>query len=108
MSFSVLLTADAKHDLEDICDYIEGHEGPERTHRVLQRLEEAFTSLSENPERGNYPRELSAIGIRQFRQLMLKPYRIVYQVIEDRVYVMLVADGRRDMQTLLQRRLLEH
>ena len=41
------------------------------------------------------------MGIRQF-----KPYRIVYQVLGETVYVMLIADGRRDMQALLQRRLL--
>ena len=32
---------------------------------------------------------------------------MIYQVINDKVHVMLIADGRRDMQTLLLRRLLE-
>jgi toxin ParE1/3/4 len=36
----------------------------------------------------------------------LKPYRILYRVIGNKVYVLLIADGRRDVQTLLQRRLL--
>ena len=31
----------------------------------------------------------------------------VYRAIENNVYVLLIADGRRDMQTLLQRRLLQ-
>jgi toxin ParE1/3/4 len=38
--------------------------------------------------------------------IFFKPYRIIYRVIENNVYVLLIADGRRDMQTLLQRRLL--
>jgi hypothetical protein len=40
-------------------------------------------------------------------QRFLKPYRIIYRIIGEYVYVMLIADGRRDMQALLQRRLLQ-
>jgi len=106
MAFLVQLTADATGDLEEICDYIDRHDEPGRADYVLEQLEEAFSSLSEYPERGNYPAELLDIGIREYRELFFRPYRIVYRVLENKVYVLLIADGRRDMQTLLQRRLL--
>ena len=67
----------------------------------------AFQDVSEHPQRGNHPRELLDIGIREYREVFFKPYRIIYRVIEDMVYVLVIADGRRDMQTLLQRRLLQ-
>jgi len=51
-------------------------------------------------------KELLSIGVREYREILFKPYRIIYRVIENNVYVLLIADGRRDMQTLLQRRLL--
>lgn len=38
--------------------------------------------------------------------VFFKPYRLVYRVAGERVYVYLIADGRRDMQSLLARRLL--
>jgi len=63
-------------------------------------------SLSTHPERGSYPKELSALGIREYRQRFYKPYWIIYRVIGKRVYIYLIADGRRDFQTLLARRLL--
>ncbi|HDR16533.1 MAG TPA: hypothetical protein ENN79_13840, partial [Desulfobacteraceae bacterium] len=53
-----------------------------------------------------YPKELLALGIREYREIFFKPYRIIYRVMDKNVYVLLIADGRRDMQTLLQRRLL--
>ena len=34
-------------------------------------------------------------------------YRIIYRVLDKDVYVLLIFDGRRDMQSLLQRRLLD-
>ena len=106
MSFLVQLTDDATRDLEDICDYIDRHDVPGRADYVLEQIEKAFSSLSEYPERGNYPTELLDIGIREYREIFFRPYRIIYRVMENNVYVLLIADGRRDMQTLLQRCLL--
>lgn len=54
MSFSVLLTDDAAHDLEDLCDYIDLHDVPGNADYVLEQLEKAFNSLSEKPHRGAY------------------------------------------------------
>ncbi len=73
---------------------------------VLEQIEKALNSLSENPQRGACPKELQAVGLREFREILFKPYRIICRVMEKKVYVLLIADGRRDMQSLLQRRLL--
>ncbi len=106
MACLVQLTADATRDLEEICDSIDRHDVPGRAAYVLEQIEQAFGRLSEYPERGNYLMELLDIGIREYREIFSKPYRIIYRIIKNNVYVLLIADGRRDMQTLLQRRLL--
>ena len=106
MSFTVLLTDDAAHDLDELYDYIARHDVPGKADYVLERIEKALNSLAESPERGAYPKELLALGIREYREIFFKPYRIIYRVIDSSVYVLLIADGRRDMQTLLQWRLL--
>ena len=62
--FDVLLTNDAAHDLEDIYNFIALHDSPQTADHVLSRIEEVFSSLSEFPERGVYPNELLALGIR--------------------------------------------
>ena len=107
MSFLVQLTDDAVRDLEEVCDYIDRHDSPGRADHVLEQIEKAFASLSEHPERGSYPKELLDIGIREYREVFFKPYRIIYRVAEDNVYVLVIADGRRDMRALLERRLLQ-
>ncbi len=107
MPFSVQLTDDAARDLEELCDYVERRDAPGRAEHVLERIEKVFDSLSAHPHRGNYPKELLDIGIREYREVFFKPYRVIYRVMESDVYVLLIADGRRDMQTLLQRRLLQ-
>jgi toxin ParE1/3/4 len=74
---------------------------------VLDRIEEPVESLATFPERGSHPKELLSLGIREYRQTFLKPYRMIYRIVGHRVYVYLIVDGRRDMRTLLARRLLE-
>lgn len=106
MGFVVLLTNDAARDLEEIYDYIALHDSPKKADYVLERIDGVFSSLSEFPERGVYPKELLALGIREFREIFFKPYRIIYRVMDNIVYVLLIVDGRRDMQSLLQWRLL--
>lgn len=106
MVCEVLLTNDAARDLEDVYNYIALHDSFQKADHVLARIEKVFASLSELPERGVYPKELLALGIREYREIFFKPYRIVYRVITNIVYVLLIVDGRRDIQALLQRRLL--
>ena len=106
MRFDVLLTGHAERDLAELYDYIAEHDTPGNGARVLDRTEKALQSLSTFPERGTHPKELMALGMREYRQTFFKPYRLIYRIVEQRVYVYLIVDGRRDMQGLLARRLL--
>jgi len=107
MPFAVLLTNDAARDLNALYGYIAAHDSPRKADYVLKQIEKTFSMLSEFPERGVYPKELLKLGIREYRELFFKPYRIIYRVMDKNVYVLLIVDGRRDMQSLLQRRLLD-
>lgn len=107
MPFVVYFTADAARDLEELYRYIAKHDAPAKAEHVLTSIEKAFGRLSESPDRGVYPKELLALGIREYREIFFKPYRVVYRVLGKAVHVLLIADGRRDMQALLQRRLLD-
>ena len=106
MSRQVLLTRSAERDLECIYDYIAEHDSPQSADYVLDGLLEVVATLSTFPERGAYPPELAALGIREYRQAHFKPYRLIYRVSGEQVFIYLIADGRRDMQTLLSRRML--
>ena len=104
-SYEVSLTDDAIIDLEELDEYISSHDSPENAAYVLDNIEEVIQGLEGMPERGSYPEELSQLGIKEYREVFFKPYRIIYRIIGRQVYVFLVVDGRRNMQKLLQRRL---
>jgi toxin ParE1/3/4 len=106
MGFQVVLTEDAERDLEDIVTYIAKHDSPHSAEHVLSRILEIADSLSATPTRGSQPKELRSLGDQEYRQVFFKPYRLSYRIVGQQVAIYLIAGGRRDMQSLLARRLL--
>jgi toxin ParE1/3/4 len=104
--YKVLLTEGAEQDLESIYDYIAEYDTVASANRVLDQLMAIVENLSHFPERGSYPKELVALGIKEYRQALVKPYRAIYRITGKQVIIYLISDGRRDMQSVLARRLL--
>lgn len=102
----VPLTHGAEQDSEAIYDYIAELDAPAKAQYVSEQLTVAAEKLAVLPERGNYPKELMALGIKDYRRVFFKPYRLICRFTGDPVLVYVIADGRRDMQALLTRRLL--
>lgn len=106
MTYEVALTKDAERDLEDLYRYIAEHDSPSAADHILERLLQTTDSLRSSPDRGSCPNELRCLGISEYRQVFFKPYRLIYRVHAQQVVVYIIADSRRDMQSLLARRLL--
>jgi toxin ParE1/3/4 len=106
VSFQVVITEDAENDLEDIVTYIAKHDSPRAAQYVLSRILDIADSLTAVPSRGTSPKELRALGDQEYRQVFFKPYRLIYRIVEQQVVIYVITDGRRDLQSLLARRLL--
>jgi toxin ParE1/3/4 len=102
----VYLTNAAQQDLLDLYQYVERNDIPGNADYVLDQLQQLVESLVELPTRGAVVKELALLGIHEYRELYFKLYRVIYRQLPSGVYVYLIADGRRNMQSLLQRRLL--
>jgi len=106
MTYEVFIVADAEVDFYEIYNYVATYDSPIKAKNLLDKLEETCQGLSTFPNRGHLPPELERIGIFEYREVHYKPYRIIYQVVESDVYVHCVLDGRRNLQDLLEKRLL--
>ena len=103
------MTAGALQDLDDFVGHVAAQDSPTKADALLERLLETADTLRIAPHRGSVPREHQTLGMREYRQTMCKPYRLIYQVRDSPrpvVVIVVIADGRRDMTALLQRRLL--
>ncbi|MBY5535651.1 type II toxin-antitoxin system RelE/ParE family toxin [Rhizobium leguminosarum] len=106
MPYRVLFAEGAERDIEDLYRFVASRDDAETAERVLTELESACAELEEFPARGNIPKELAGIGISEYRELHHKPWRMIYRILGTDVVVYCVVDGRRDMQSFLERRLI--
>jgi toxin ParE1/3/4 len=105
MKYLVQVTDDALRDLADIYDWIADHDSPAKADYVIERLTETIVSIETIPHRGSRLRELPPGLQAEYRQVFFKPYRLIYEIVGTQVVVQVIADGRRNLQSLLLQRL---
>jgi len=76
-----------------------------KAEHVLDQVLQVAQSIAALPHRGTRPRELPPGLQAECRQAFFKPYRVIYEIRLEMIVVHLVADGRRDLRSLLMRRL---
>ena len=106
MGFNVLMTRGAEDDVFSLWSYLTDCRGMDDADYVVGELERVIFSLADAPMRGHIPPELGRLHVGGFLQVHFKPYRIIYQVTGKDVFVFCVLDGRRDVESVLRRRLL--
>lgn len=103
--FQVEIEQEAEADLRAIALYLHENISADSADQFLVRTLDRIATLEQFPHRGSVPKELEKVGRRDFRQLVAGVNRIFYKVIDRRVIIVLVADGRRDIDALLAERL---
>ena len=106
MKYKVIIDPKAKQDLKEIFIYVALNDSLQSANKLLDSLENSCYKLEEYPECGHVPIELRATGIKRFLQIHYKPYRIIYEINKNQVYIHAVLDGRRNIQEILSERLL--
>ena len=106
MKYKVLIDPLAKQDLKEIFLYVALNDNLQSANKLLDSLEEICYKLEAYPERGHIPPEIRSTGIKKYLEIHFKPYRIIYEIEGNIVYVHTVLDGRRNIQEILSDRLL--
>lgn len=100
-------TAGARSDLLQLRRYVVGRVDPATWSRSVAELRDRVALLAEQPQLGTVPPELAELGIDRYRELAVGQNRVVYEVRDGTVFILLVVDHRRDFRSVLARRLLE-
>ena len=105
--YKVLWTNTARLDLYRIIDFI-SQNNPKNAFAILNKLEKRANTLRTFPRRGRIPPEMKSIGVIVYREIIIKPWRLVYKVEEAKIHIMGLFDGRRDLEDILIERLLRN
>jgi plasmid stabilization system protein ParE len=106
MSFKIIILESAEHDLKELRSYIVKDFSQESWQKAFDRIKAAIRNLKAFPYAGSIPEEFEKINLSQYRQVISGMNRIIYEVRQDSIYIHLIADTRRDLKTVLTRRLL--
>jgi Plasmid stabilization system protein len=105
--FEVFVAEEAEKDLDAIYDFIALADGVEQATLIQDRLMQEILALETLPERWKHPKEMLALGINDYREAQCPPWRIFYYINQNSVGVVAVLDARRNVNVILQQRLLQ-
>ena len=103
--YNVLIPSSAAYDLQEIIDYI-SEDNASIALKILDRLESKINTLKNYPERGRVVPELLSQNIIEYHEIIEAPWRIIYKIVESNVFILTVIDGRRNVQDILLRKLM--
>jgi len=105
-TYTVNVSKSAKNDLREIIKFI-AKNNPMNSLDVLKRIEARIKSLEKFPERGGYVPELLKHNIKDYRQLIESPWKIIYKIENDTVDILIIIDSRRNTQDILVEKLIK-
>jgi plasmid stabilization system protein ParE len=104
-TFKVYWVKEAMADLYEIIEYI-SKDKIQASKILYQQIKYKCLTLKQDPNKYRMVPELLDMGIKTYREIIHKSYRIIYKVTEKEVYVIAVIDGRRDLESFILNRIL--
>ncbi|MGG1946758.1 type II toxin-antitoxin system RelE/ParE family toxin [Trinickia sp. NRRL B-1857] len=102
----VVFLQSAESDVKDLRRYVVKNFGTQAWQVSYSKLKDSIAVIQSHPESGSIPGELTKLGLGRYRQVLSGMNRIIYELRGDTAYVHLICDARRDLQSMLTRRLL--
>lgn len=103
-SYDVQWSETSENDLTAIVQYI-FNSNPHQAYEIFKNIKTRESNLRAFPDRGRIVPELLDQGVTQYRELIILPWRIIYRVSKNKVYVLSVLDSRQNVEDILLRRL---
>ena len=103
--FDIKWTSPALDDLDEIIEYI-SKTNLTYAIKVMDKIYEQVNKLDISPERCRIVPELEKYGYLIYRQLIVDYWKIIFKIEENIVYIMLVIDGRRNIEDIILKKIL--
>jgi toxin ParE1/3/4 len=104
--YQVIWAKIAEIDLKEIIEFL-SVESPCNALKILKKIKDKASSLYTLPERGRIVPELQDQGISQYRELIISPWRLIYRIDRQEIYILSIIDSRRNVEDILLKRLIQ-
>lgn len=103
--YKVIWASVAEKDLINIIEDI-AEDSPQNAIKVLAKIRKQVSDLYTMPEKGRIVPELYDQGVLLYRELIIAPWRLIYRMSEQEIYVLSVIDSRRNVEDILIKRFI--
>lgn len=107
MSYKVFWNKSAETDLNDIIDHIIENGGINTAFEIYQKIKDRAELLKSSPEQGRVVPELTMFTTK-YREIIIRPWRLIYKIDEQAIKVLLILDGRRNTEDILYEKLIKY
>lgn len=107
MKYKIIWSRDAKEDLLDIITYIKENTGSNTARVIYNKIQSKIEKIAQFPEGFRVVPELKEIGVNEIKELIESPWRIFYKTTESEIKILTIIDGRRNIEDILYKKMLE-
>ena len=75
---------------------------------ILKKIEKQVNDLYHFPKRCRIIPELYDQGILQYREMIIRPWRVMYRISNSKVYVLAIIDSRQNIEDILLQRFTQN
>lgn len=104
--YNVIWAGVAEKDLKNIVEYI-AEKSSQNALQILTKIRQKASDLYTLPERGRIVPELQDQGILLYRELIIAPWRLIYRISGQEIFVLSVIDSRRNVEDILLKRFID-
>jgi len=105
--YTVYWTKIAQDDFIEIIEYI-SLDSQSIAEEIFEKIKKHTMKLENFPERGRIVPELDFHNINNYRELIITPWRIIYRIEEQKVYILSMIDSRRNFEDIILKRLMRN
>jgi len=103
--YFVKWTEPAREDINEIIDYI-SLTNIKYAVKIFDLIESKVRGLEIMPERYRIVPELEKYGYLIYRVIIVEYWHVIYKIENDFVYIMLVIDGRRNIEDIILKKII--
>jgi len=107
MKHEIIWSKDAGDELADIISYIKENTGRITAEKIYTKIISKIKQASENPEGRRIAPLLREFGITYIHQLNINPWIVFYKAADDRMEIISIIDGRRNLEEILYKKIID-
>jgi toxin ParE1/3/4 len=107
MKYEIIWSKDAGDELAEIISYIKNNTGKMTAEKIYIKIIKEVKRVSKNPAGRRIAPLLREFGINYIHQLNINPWILFYKIAGKRMEIISIIDGRRNLEEILYKKIMD-